>query len=412
MTAKIFSFEKSNSYFMSRSCIIIMTTSALFLLLLFTPQHADAKRDKRGIDQTINDHWERPFTIKAPVVLKPRECSICHVKEYEAWKDSRHSKAMSSGIIGQLDPHKDPDFAYACYYCHGPLDVQQEMIYNGVEFVKNKSFLPSIKKTGVSCLVCHGRDDIIYGPLKGENYKEKPEIHFKLEEKEFFSDSYFCASCHQFAEDENRVNGKLVEDTYNQWLKTDFSKQGVTCQSCHMSEREHAFKGIHDLETVLNGIEINYEIINKKVILKIKNTGVGHKFPTYLTPLIEISAYQKNTVNEEVKGSRKEDFIGWVVALDLETEHRDTRLDPGEEFKFTYDITKDGFQNLKLVQLEIKVYPDMFYERFFKEMLKEKTYKNKELIEKALKETRESPYVLWSKEVYIGRRPYPNPLMP
>ncbi|MEK7829099.1 MAG: hypothetical protein AAB256_04865, partial [Deltaproteobacteria bacterium] len=90
-------------------------------------------------------------------------------------------------------------------------------------------------------------------------------------------------------------------------------------------------------------------------------------------------------------------FIGRKVSLDLSKEIFDTRIPPEKSFEFDYTVNK-SYNRGKLV-FEVRVYPDEFYNRFYKDLLKNKDGSfNRKEIEKALKITEKSNYILF-KEV-------------
>src|SRR3972149_4806383 len=60
----------------------------------------------------------------------------------------------------------------------------------------------------------------------------------------------FCRDCHQFPPDGFALNGKLLENTYAEWKASPFARAGVQCQDCHMPDRRHLWRGIHDAATV------------------------------------------------------------------------------------------------------------------------------------------------------------------
>ena len=68
--------------------------------------------------------------------------------------------------------------------------------------------------------------------------------------------SEFCQSCHQFAPDGLALNGKLLENTYAEWKASRFAREGVQCQDCHMPDRRHLWRGIHDPAMVRSGLTI------------------------------------------------------------------------------------------------------------------------------------------------------------
>ena len=54
--------------------------------------------------------------------------------------------------------------------------------------------------------------------------------------------------------------------------------------------------------------------------------------------------------------------------------------------------------------IEVKVYPDKFYNEFYKAVLKEGSAYNKGLIKEALKATEKSVYTLYRKEIDLKKR--------
>src|SRR5947207_165756 len=102
-----------------------------------------------------------------------------------------------------------------------------------------------------------------------------------------FLRSEFCQSCHQFTADGFALNGKLLENTYNEWKASRFAREGVQCQDCHMPDRRHLWRGVHHPEMVRSGVTIDAsagasryrpaEIVS--VTLTVENTRVGHAFP-------------------------------------------------------------------------------------------------------------------------------------
>ncbi|MBI5181151.1 MAG: hypothetical protein HZA05_07080, partial [Nitrospirae bacterium] len=233
---------------------------------------------------------------------------------------------------------------------------------------------------------------------------EKP--HNGFIEKDFFEKAEFCAACHQMDEG-YELNGKVLTNTYKEWKESDYSKNNITCQKCHMPDRKHLFRGIHDSDMVKRGVsfEISAKEIRKdgiKVSLIITNSGVGHYFPTYATPLIVIRGFMLDSKGKTINGSIKESYIGRKISLDLEQEHFDTRIPPKGSFNFEYKniLHRDADRFI----IEAKVYPDKFYNEFYKAALKDGSASNKELIKGALKATEKSVYTLYRKEIDLKKR--------
>ncbi|MFZ3089059.1 MAG: multiheme c-type cytochrome [Nitrospirota bacterium] len=375
----------------------------LVIFIFLTPQLGLASADS---------YWQRPISPQQSHY--PENCGSCHNAQYDVWKDSLHSKAMSPGLMGQLNPKGDPEFANSCYFCHAPLTEQSEVKagsrgkgQGAGEGIKNPSFDNKLKLSGVSCSVCHLREGKVYGPTvrQGQGSRGKGQektAHDGFIEKDFFEQAEFCAACHQMDEG-YELNGKVLTNTYREWKESIYGKNNITCQSCHMPDRQHLFRGIHDPEMVKRGVEFNfnYEKGNDKIIarLTVSNTGVGHFFPTYATPLVVIKGSIIDNKGSIIKKTLKEAFIGRKVSLNLEREYFDTRIPPKGVFNFEYEniLHKDADRFI----IEVRVYPDKFYNEFYKAVLKEGSAYNKELIKEALKLTEKSVYTLYKEEISL-----------
>lgn len=395
---------------MLRLCEILFLS--LFIFLSFQTGLASA-----------DSYWQRPISPQQS--LHPENCGSCHKAQYDAWKGSLHSKAMSPGLRGQLNPDHDPEFAASCYLCHAPLTEQAEVKKGaGVkgqgargkeqgasEYIKNQTFDNKLKLSGVSCSVCHLREGKIYGPpaREGQGARGKGQektAHNGFIEKDFFEKAEFCAACHQMDEG-YELNGKVLTNTYREWKESEYSRNNITCQKCHMPDRQHLFRGIHDPDMARKGVgfKIAAKEIRKdsiRVSLIITNSGVGHYFPTYTTPLIIIKGFIIDGKGKLIKDTIKESYIGRKVSLDLEQEYFDTRIPPKGIFNYEYEniLHKDADRFI----IEVKVYPDKFYNEFYKAVLKEGSAYNKGLIKEALKATEKSVYTLYRKEIDLKKR--------
>lgn len=345
-----------------------------------------------GGENQLLKYWKRPIPLQSQELsLHPDACGQCHKDQYKDWNGSLHSRAVGSGLLGQLRPDKDPEFATSCYFCHAPMAEQSEVI----DKAGNPVFDKKLKLSGVSCAVCHLRQGKVYGPPKRVGSIEtgvgRQESHGCFIEKDFFEDAGFCAACHQL-DDGYELNGKLLTNTYREWKESVFAKTGVTCQNCHMPDRRHLFRGIHDPEMVKSGVTIEASRSGNKASLVIANAGVGHFFPTYVTPQVVVKGFVKDGGGKAVRSIFKEAIIGRKVSTDLGEEFFDTRIAPGKSFEFDYSMpVKDG-----KVVFEVWIYPDEFYNRLYKAMLRKNN--NREL-KKALKTTEESGYLLFRTEL-------------
>ena len=386
------------------------------------------------------DYWKRPIPLQVPgfklqvpnsnselrtpnselpLSLHPDACDECHKEQYNDWKDSIHSKAMGAGLLSQLEPHNDPETAVSCYYCHAPMMEQSEVKHQSpVEgnYTKNPFFDNKLKLSGVSCSVCHLRGGKVYGPpareIKGQGSGVKGQgqnEHSGFIEKDFFERAEFCAACHQMDEG-YELNGKVLTNIYREWKNSFYGENNITCQNCHMPDRQHLWRGIHNPEMVRNGINIKLIPYEKGGKLVIINNNVGHFFPTYVTPLITVKRFMIDKRGEIIPSSLKEEFIGRKVGLDLTQEFFDTRIAPQKSFEFDYNppsssFRKGGqgrFSNGDKLVFEVLVYPDKFYNDFFSNMLKEDNIGiEKKELEQAWKNSSESSYLLWKKEITL-----------
>ncbi len=82
-----------------------------------------------------------------------------------------------------------------------------------------------------------------------------------------------------------------LENTWAEWAASPQAREGETCQSCHMPDRRHLWRGIHDPEMVRGAVPV--ELVPVRATagradgeLRIRSEGVGHAFPTYTTPRV------------------------------------------------------------------------------------------------------------------------------
>lgn len=363
-----------------------------------------------GGDGMLTEYWKRPVPAERCETgssLYPEDCGRCHEAQYVSWTGSLHSRAVGPGLLGQLRPSKDPESVISCYLCHAPMSVQSEVAWyeSPPAYSENPSFDNKLKLSGVSCAVCHVRDCAVHGPPLREGVqakvttadKEKPHGGFAV--RGFFQSSEFCAACHQL-DNGYELNGKALTNTYREWWQSVYGKSGAACQSCHMPDRKHLWRGIHDRDMVLSGLTIETERRRKGAGLLITNTGVGHFFPTYVTPLVVVKGFLVDKKGRFIPSSLKNGYIGRKVSLDLEKELFDTRIPPLGKYEFDYKSA--GSSKGAKVVFEIWVYPDKFYNRFYKSRLRSgsKDIDRNEL-KKAVRTTNISGYRLYRTEVLL-----------
>ncbi len=391
----------------------------------------DAPRESASRAPDLNEsflqkHWSRPLQAQGippaqfsplEASLAPRACATCHIAQFNDWKLSRHSLAMGPGIMGQLlnmspaatEEHQD------CIRCHAPLREQADSLVAALALGQGKPSRapkeagPALHEQGLVCAACHVRGFQRYGPPRKDGSKPEPGAqlpHGGWVSEAAFEDSRFCAACHQFTSDGYALNGKLLENTYEEWKASRYAREGKSCQSCHMPDRRHLWRGIHDPETVKSGVTIDMtgaraESGTVSAALSIRNTGTGHNFPTYVTPKVVVQAYQENALGKALQGTLREYIIGWQVSPDLSTEIADTRIAPDQQALFDYRAPLH--RNAVSVAFSVRVEPDAFYTVFYRDLLDSKQAGSGEkLIRQALKDSLASAFTL-----YFHREPLP-----
>ncbi|WP_167593875.1 multiheme c-type cytochrome [Leptospira kmetyi] len=347
--------------------------------------------------------------------MDPENCGTCHKEQYEAWSESFHSKASGPGLQWQLK-RIGIEESSSCFACHSPLiETQNYLRESKFGLSKNPSeVLSYLKKEtverGISCASCHVRNQVRYGPPPREDKRNRSSSGYKphggfVVQKEFES-SRFCVSCHETPEYGKPVNGKRMMETYAEWEQSRYAKEQITCQNCHMPDRSHTWRGIHDPVMTANAVasSLGFKKIEGEwyVYASLKNTGAGHRFPTYSVPkvFLYLSLYE----NGKQKRILAEKTIGRVTDLDLQHEFEDTRLLPDEEVVLKERLTSEEFKTRKEIRFIAIVEPDEFYVRMFQhnwDRRKEFGIEGREekQLEEALKKAKSTRYVLFEKKI-------------
>ncbi len=247
---------------------------------------------------------------------KPGLCgTACHTDIYQQWKQAMMSQAFTHHwdeieYFKLAVPHAEKDEKVAevkagCNGCHAP-----------VSFMAGDVPPPTPEKNSranesVHCDFCHtvvgfkgeiphnfnyisdpGR--MKYGPREGE---VSPEHITK--KSEFLRKPDFCGTCHN----EMSPYGIWVKSTHLEWEAGPYSKEGVRCHDCHMTNapmktalmgkkyndaRQHLFHGAHDPGKVKGTIELRIHPDGRefepgdevKFTVALFNQKTGHKFPT------------------------------------------------------------------------------------------------------------------------------------
>ena len=367
--------------------------------------------------QFLERHWQDTIPLQgtppaefSPLEssLRPEDCGVCHVQQFQDWQTSLHARAMGPGVLGQLPEmvKHDPQSARTCWSCHTPLAEQQEVLFVDGQWRDNPAFDPDLQHAGLVCAACHVRQHQRYGPPRSATPEVTGKITGALPHGGFtaetaFTKSAFCANCHQFEPDGYALNGKLLENTYEEWRASRYAEEGVHCQDCHMPQRRHLWRGIQDADMVRSGIEVDVDVPDVTYApggelaakIRITNSGVGHYFPTYVTPKVLVEAYLLDAAGEAIGATVQQAVIGREITLDLTEELYDTRIPPDETLTLDYvEAVPSGASGL---QVDITVFPDHFYTGFFEAAVEGATGTSRQLLAQALAKTRNSPYIVY-----------------
>jgi hypothetical protein len=347
-------------------------------LLAVAAQSASDGPDVAGPDNAGPDiaaYWRLPLASQgeppkpwSPLEqsLSPSDCGQCHVEQYRYWRQSRHAHAFSPGVVGQLLTF-DAAATAACMQCHAPLAEQRAAFEaaraTGEGDVRERAGLAAY---GNSCGSCHLRQYHRFGPPQrvtgaigpSEGSSELSAPHGGVLRTPMFEKSEFCSACHQFPA-KFAVNGKPLQNTYLEWEASPQAARGETCQSCHMPDRRHAWRGIHDPAMVAAGLTARSSVNERGARLEITNTGTGHAFPTYAVPRVFLRAVALDGDGRP----RPETLRSYLIARDIRAESgqwveiSDSRLSPGQSAAVEID-----WNGSDRARVWVEVIPDYHYE--------------------------------------------------
>lgn len=370
----------------------------------------------------LERHWRMPIPPQGeppasfgPVErsLQPADCGTCHPAQYEDWRGSIHARSMGPGVAGQLGPmmRRDPAAARGCLVCHAPLAEQSPLTRGasgGLE--ANAAFDPALQGHGVVCASCHVRQHQRFGPpprpgALGTRVPRAQLPHQGATYERAYLRAEFCAACHQFGPKGATLNGKPLENTYAEWRDSPAAREGLQCQDCHMPDRRHRWRGIHDPDMVKSGVRVSLTVGRRRyrpgqdlrATVTLASVRVGHYFPTYVTPKVVVRAVLVGPDGVPIASTAQEGIIGRQVPLDLSREDADTRIPPGGRYVLRYarPLDRPGLT----LRVTVTVYPDHFYTGFFAALLETGAGDEDTLLREALEATRRSPFEIFARDV-------------
>jgi hypothetical protein len=262
----------------------------------------------------------------------PEICSGCHQEIYKQWKGSMHSNAWNDPVYLALMRAASKATKgltdNLCIGCHTPIGLTTGESSPGGER------LSELSRNGVQCDFCHnissatgvGNASFVLTPRKyGRSLKFGP---FRDAQSPYHDTTYsalhttseLCGTCHNVTHPLNRIP---IERTYDEWKDSPYPAEGIGCQECHMSpgpgfkknpgkaaiggkQREHIythyFVGGNTMVPAMLGSEKHAQLAREMlqsaarmeiqsvqnvspgatatVVLRVHNTGAGHKLPT------------------------------------------------------------------------------------------------------------------------------------
>ena len=169
-------------------------------------------------------------------------CKACHPRYFAEWKLAKHSYATTDVVWRAFVAVRQADFNgerdQFCTQCHTAIGTR------GGDITPNFSVddLSPIALEGVTCEACHKISSIErpfnaghvldeLGPVRGSIPDPVSSMRFhESEYSEIFSQSAFCATCHDVFEQ----HGLNLEQPFKEWEQSPAAQQDRNCQSCHM----------------------------------------------------------------------------------------------------------------------------------------------------------------------------------
>ena len=107
----------------------------------------------------------------------------------------------------------------------------------GTEEVANPRWEPLLAGEGVTCVVCHLRDDQIVGPRP----IQKGQAPHPVVAHEEMRGPEACSFCHQLSLPGNEEHPYI--DTLGEWADSPHAEAGIVCQDCHMPKESGVIAG-------------------------------------------------------------------------------------------------------------------------------------------------------------------------
>ncbi|MDT8306278.1 MAG: multiheme c-type cytochrome [Anaerolineae bacterium] len=261
----------------------------------------------------------------------PGACGACHPMIVSQWISNAHGTAVSNARFFSLYNGTDisgthpvtpgylddfPGTAGNCASCHAPGAAVDHYMATDMNAVRD------MVTAGIHCDFCHKVGGAYLDATTGSVYPNAPgvqslrvlrppagdniffgpydDIHDPDTYLPLMSESQFCAPCHQFS-----FWGTPIYESYDEWLRSPYAAEGVTCQNCHMPPTgdeyfalpevgglphppaqipSHLQRGALDVALLQDTVELSLTATQEGgeilVSATITNSGAGHHVPT------------------------------------------------------------------------------------------------------------------------------------
>jgi hypothetical protein len=351
-----------------------------------------------------------PALAPAQASLSARQCGRCHAKQLREWQGSIHAQAAAPGFTVQLLRLEGAD-AESCRRCHQPLAEQQPTLRAGQRggderdrtYTANERLDDALAGEGLTCAACHVRGGVRHGPpVVAPSLLSLPG--YPLVELPVYERADLCLGCHQQPA-RIAVGGRPLLDTYREWLYGPYARRGVQCQHCHMPNREHTWKGVHDPETFRQALDVDVRARRRAdgvviVAATVTNVGAGHYLPTTPTPAAWLEVELVDAGGHAITGTLASRRIGRALrptATGFE-QLEDTRIPPGEALTLDRAWRGGRIGLATHLRVRVRVRPDDYYEGLYQRRLAgRRTAAERALYQAALARVQASPYVAYDE---------------
>lgn len=216
-------------------------------------------------------------------------CGGCHSEIYAQYRDSMHAKSFSNQLFNtlyfnEIVPRALQDRTFTadarkCLMCHAPV------VYMNYTGLVSTTAQAGKYESGVTCDFCHTlagyaeNGDYLQnssgkkqGPPKAVSDLLTPRLSHHAEDSGFFQMAEYCGRCHNATSH----NGLKVKSTFDEWRESNYAKQGLVCQECHMNKNGLLKNGVAEFDSgVFTHLNLGGTAIEQKQYKKLYT----HSFP-------------------------------------------------------------------------------------------------------------------------------------